>query len=232
MAEGGTKYDWSGEQWEYRTKLLDAIREGRSEEALSLFETYEGGKNRLRMSLMKLIDTLFGVVVEQGGQEVVPEVFRRSPYSSPLVEAWEAEVRAGRATWRDFPLEEFIYQRLDVFRHNHDAALGFQEDEEKYVLTLPHCKTGGAMIDQYAGKLSATDVPYQWSVAREDLFHYCVSCPLRWEVDWLNEHGYPLIMFDPPKGPGDPCVQTLYKDPRDIPDEYFERMGVERKYSR
>jgi hypothetical protein len=184
------------------------------------------------MALVKVIDTLLGLLIEKNGEEIVPEVFRRSPYSSPLVEAWEAQVRDGRADWRDFPLEDFIHQRLDVFRHNHDAALGFYEDGEKYVLTLEHCKTGGAMIDAFGDKLSSNREPHQWTLGRRGMFAYCVSCPLRWEVDWLREHGYPLIIFDPPRKPGEPCTQTLYKDPRDIPDEYFDRMGVKRRYSR
>ena len=228
----GKKYDWASENWEYRSRLLDAIKDGRTEDALALFETYEGGKDRLRMALMKLIDTLLGIVIEQGGENAVPEVFRRNPYSSPLVEAWEARVRAGQADWRDFPLEDFIHQRLDVFRHNHDAVLNVREDEEKYVLTLEHCKTGGAMIDAHGDKLASNREPHQWSLGRKGMFAYCVSCPLRWEVDWLREHGYPLIIFDPPEKPGDPCIQTLYKDPRDVPDEYFARMGAERKYGR
>lgn len=232
MIAADKKYNWEGERWEYRGRLLEAIREGRREDALALFEAYEGGKTRQRMGLLKVIDTLFEVLIERAGEEAIPEVFRRNPYSSPLVEAWEADVRAGKADWRDFPLEEFLYQRLDVFRHNHDEALGFQEDEEKYVLTLAHCKTGGAFIDAQGDKLASNRKPHQWTLGREGLFAYCVSCPLRWEVDWLNEHGYPLIIFDPPRKPGDPCVQTIYKDPRDVPEEYFQRMGVQRKYGR
>jgi hypothetical protein len=224
------KYDWEAEHWEYRGRLLEAIQEGRKEDALALFETYEGGKTRQRMGLLKVIDTLFEVLIEKAGEEIIPEVFRRNPYSHPLAEVWEAQVRAGRADWRDFPLMEFLYQRLDVFRHNHDEALGFYEDDEKYVLTLAHCKSGGAMIDVSGNKLAGNKEPHQWSLGREGLFAYCVSCPLRWEVDWLNDHGFPLIVFDPPKGAGEPCVQTLYKDPSKIPSEYFERMGVNRKY--
>lgn len=230
MAEEEKKYVWADEAWEYRTRLLNAIREGRTEDALAIFEKYEKGKTNQRMGLMKVIDTLFAVLVEKAGEEIIPEVFRRNPYSSPLVEVWESRVKAGQADWRDFPLKEYLYQRLDVFRHNHDEALDFFEDDEKYVLSLRHCKTGGAMIDQNGTNLAANKEPHQWSLGRKGLFAYCVSCPLRWEVDWLNEQGYPLIVFDPPTGPGDPCVQTIYKDPRDIPDEYFERMGVERKH--
>ncbi|HEX2923957.1 MAG TPA: hypothetical protein VHS28_08020 [Chloroflexota bacterium] len=195
-------YVWADEAWEYRTRLLDAIREGRKDEALAIFEKYEKGKTSQRMGLMKVIDTLFAVLLEKADEEIIPEVFRRNPYSSPLVEVWEKKVKAGQADWRDFPLKEYLYQRLDVFRHNHDEALGFYEDDQKYVLTLRHCKSGAAMIDQYDDKLAGNKKPHQWSLGRKGLFAYCVSCPLRWEVDWLNEHGYPLPIQATPARPG------------------------------
>jgi hypothetical protein len=44
-------------------------------------------------------------------------------------------------------------------------------------------------------------------------------------IEW---GGFPAVVAHPPERPGEPCVHYLYKNPEDIPEEYYTRVGKEK----
>ena len=46
----------------------------------------------------------------------------------------------------------------------------------------------------------------------------------------LEEGGLPWAFHEPSQKPGEePCHMVIYKDPQAIPDEVFQRVGMEKK---
>lgn len=54
---------------------------------------------------------------------------------------------------------------------------------------------------------------------------YCSHCSLVNEILPIENFGYPNRITEYPENPGDPCTWYIYKDPDDIPEEYYTRIG-------
>ena len=138
----------------------------------------------------------------------------------PCLHDWMKKFKAGEATFDDFPAEEFLENRATLWQALHDNGDQiWEEDEEKITFTLQHCNSGGFLVsDSY------------YKVIWQGFQCYCLNCTTMWEFGWYKWFGWPLFIMDVPKiGSDGKCVMVMYKDPKDIPDSYYERTGLERK---
>jgi hypothetical protein len=95
---------------------------------------------------------------------------------------------------------------------------------------------GGADADRTRDLLNAIQAlkkagPHTWG--ETDVPIYCSHCPWVHEIFPIQEVGQGgqlwvhAVPF--PKKPGDPCVYHIYKDPKDIPAKYYERIGLKKE---
>ncbi len=54
---------------------------------------------------------------------------------------------------------------------------------------------------------------------------YCSHCSLINETLPIERLGFPMRVTEYPKDPGDKCRWILYRDPKEIPAEAYERVG-------
>jgi hypothetical protein len=113
------------------------------------------------------------------------------------------------------------------------GAFTITEDDEKVTFAMNPCGSGQRLWrnghysrpDGYA----LTDAAHDWSFGRKDFPIYCTHCTFMNEslpIKWL---GFPIYPSHPPDDfDHDPCVWHWYKDPADIPAEYWERYGLEK----
>jgi hypothetical protein len=74
-----------------------------------------------------------------------------------------------------------------------------------------------------------TDEAHDWSYGRKGFPLYCTHCAFMNEIGPINWIGYPVYPSHPPEDfERDPCVWHWYKDPADIPDQHWERYGLDR----
>jgi len=132
----------------------------------------------------------------------------------------------------------FVEMLVDGFRmHSMYPGLTIEEDDEKFIFTMQPCGSGGRLIDGgfYEGPLGYAKLKnagyHTWG--ETDLPIYCAHCPWAQEILPIAMYGDGAqlwIQSSPfPKKPGDPCIQYIYKDPKDIPDHFYERIGMSRK---
>jgi hypothetical protein len=111
------------------------------------------------------------------------------------------------------------------------GAVAIVEDAEKIRLVMDPCGTGGALRRSAATSLSNYNrpTPDTWYRANE-VPAYCAHCAKN-EQMLTSILGYPawVTEFDP--DPAKPCGWTIYRDPADIPERYYTRIG-RRKPSR
>lgn len=210
-------------------RLKLAIRSGDTVEALHLLQETVDAKKGFHDFMVKWANMLLRRIGDLGGDEAVFDAHREmaQAFRPPVVANWEA---AGAERGK-FPMEEFIRQRCIMWQLTHDNELEIEEDEEKFTLTLKPCESGGRLMMWFDGNNpSRTKEKHQITYFREGFQYYCAHCGSMWEFGWYEQHGWPLIIYSPPEKPGEPCVQTLYKDPRNIPDQYYERTGLIRKW--
>lgn len=110
-----------------------------------------------------------------------------------------------------------------------------KEDPEKYTLAYKPCGTGGVARQRIAdGKESnpelfgSTQKPYPWSWGKTGVPYYCCHCAMVNEVIATEAFGHPMRITHWDSDPHKPCIWTIYKDAKKIPEEYYKRIGKEK----
>lgn len=106
------------------------------------------------------------------------------------------------------------------------------EEAERYKLVLNPCGSGGVARQRVeSGKEPRPDLfayssaPASWTWGKEKVCLYCAHCAMVNEVLAIENYGHPMRITEYPAKAEDPCVWYIYKDPKRIPAEYYERVG-------
>ena len=106
------------------------------------------------------------------------------------------------------------------------------EEPERYKLVLNPCGSGGVARQRVEeGREPRPDLfgfskrPWAWTWGRERVCLYCAHCAFVNEILAIENYGHPMRITEYPAQASDPCVWYIYKDPRRIPAEYYERVG-------
>ena len=127
-------------------------------------------------------------------------------------------------------------EALMHFTRVHLQPFDLREDDEKLTFLCPVCPSGGRLLQagHYEPPRSDAHVPgprpLTWG--RETLPAYCCHEPVM-EKASIEKTGVPLFVVDPPERLGvDPCPTYLYKDPADIPERFYTRLGLAKPKAR
>ncbi|MDR1359259.1 MAG: hypothetical protein LBJ48_07930 [Coriobacteriales bacterium] len=114
-------------------------------------------------------------------------------------------------------LQGHVYQHMTLI-----------EDEEKVVLTNTPCGSGGRLIQMggYEPEVGLARIkePSDITFNTPDYPVYCVHCPL-FNMNAVDDTGDFLFLNNPPEKDGSFCEFIFYKDPANIPEEYYKRLG-------
>jgi hypothetical protein len=118
------------------------------------------------------------------------------------------------------------------------------ELEDRFVLRFDPCGSGQRTIrgDWIEGTPARMEPPYEWTVTEEKhswnhytpgVCLYCAHCIILMEEMPMDRFGYPVRVIDPPVYPDtdkDPnvrqkCQWQMFKDPTQVPEEYYTRVG-------
>jgi len=106
------------------------------------------------------------------------------------------------------------------------------EEEDRYVLRLDPCGSGGVARQRVEeGREPRPDLfgfskkpgPLTWG--KERVCHYCMHCTMVNEILAIENYGHPMRITEYPEHAQDACIWYIYKDPKKIPAEYYERVG-------
>ncbi|MEX1139550.1 MAG: hypothetical protein WEF53_09440 [Bacteroidota bacterium] len=110
--------------------------------------------------------------------------------------------------------------------------IGITEEKDRYVLRLDPCGSGGVARQRVeSGKEPRPELfgytkkagPLSWG--KEKVCHYCAHCSMVNEILAIENYGHPMRITEYPEKAEDACVWYIYKDPKKIPAEYYERVG-------
>jgi hypothetical protein len=191
--------------------VRDAIREGRAEDALELLDYGCQIDKNLLDTLISYLDDALTFMAQTLGEEEAFEFVRRR-YTPRVIDFLERNPDALSA----------MQQEVENQR-GHFADVTVTEDEEKYTVRLDPCGTGGRL--RRTKDVARTKEAHPWSWNKKDVPYYCAHCTMMWEIIPIEQRGHPIAVFLPPEQDDDPCLHLYYKNPEDIPAEYFERVG-------
>jgi hypothetical protein len=106
------------------------------------------------------------------------------------------------------------------------------EEPDRYVLKLAPCGSGGVARERVeSGKELRPDLfgfskgPQTWTWGKEKVCYYCGHCAMVNEIMAIENYGHPMRVTEYPDDAASPCLWYIYKDPKKIPAEYYERVG-------
>ena len=214
-------------------RLGDAIAAGDMEKAMELHKENVVNKTNCHHFLVRYINMIIEHFKRYAPDEAIYECME--DYAlwcyPPFLQKWIDDYKAGKVTYKDFPMEEFLVNRAVLWQKTHDNAdQVWEEDEKKITFTLTRCNSGGFLIGESGDKIAVMDTPDARCYNKEGFPAYCINCTTMWEYGWYKWFGWPLMIMDVPTvGCSGKCVMQIYKDPKDIPDSYYENLGLERK---
>jgi hypothetical protein len=80
---------------------------------------------------------------------------------------------------------------------------------------------------------AVTEEPHTWNHNTPGVCLYCAHCIILMEEMPMDRFGYPVRVIDPPVydsertavGVAQKCQWQMFKDPTQVPAEYYERVG-------
>ena len=134
----------------------------------------------------------------------------------------------------DMTVRENVEQHCSgVKGHVHQDIEVVEEDDWIDVIVRP-CGSGGMLMNRGAYEEGCARIseacPETWGLP--DFPIYCVHCPMG-EQGAVDAGGvmrfvHPTDGMESGKDLGPNCVYRIYKDPKDIPEDYFTRIGKKR----
>jgi hypothetical protein len=191
------------------------------------------------------VDHIYGLmneVVRRWGEETMRDVWEHMV--GGLFTSRYAKFDASQYSWEE-SLPTNLYLAMEAMR-GHLVGPGrrgnfeFEEDDDRYTVRFDPCGSGGHIVrgDQEVRHTPPRmEPPYNWAVLEEEhdfgwnkkgVCLYCTNCCVVMQMKPIDAFGYPVRVVEPPTYPDRKdakCTWHIYKDPRKIPDRYYEDVG-------
>lgn len=215
-------------------EAYDAIDRGDGEEAKRLLESFRFEEQLLQDIYVDWIWAMLTWVRDELGEPSVERIMRET------LGSWAI---ARYANYLDLSFDEQLAMTVEGMR-GHLGGPGRQGNVEvvdegnRVVVAFDPCGSGGRARRGDAARNipPATERPefgfshgaHDWTWRREGVCLYCSHCSLVNEILPIERLGFPIRVTEYPEHPEDKCRWILYKDPRDVPAEAYERVGKQK----
>jgi hypothetical protein len=202
--------------WEQAKHAIDV---GDPAEAVRLVDAAAARWRGLQDYSINWITSLLSFIGRELGEDAVEDALRR--FGDEFVRD-----RRDSVDWDALPAETRARAIAGAMVANFGAC-EVDEDDEKITLSF-RCGTGGKLIDE--GRYGADGHLVLREVAgrtfqRDELPVYCAHCSINNEIQPVERGRAPTTVEHPPRAPGEPCVHHVYRDPSNLPDEVYLRIG-------
>ncbi len=227
--------DWEDLGRPTQEMIVNAINEGRVEEAKALADYFIPEGKALHDLFCDWIWDIFTKISEEQGEEAVYRMCRSTQETWMMRRTWKGLLKMS--------VEERVHINAEVMRShrcgpNQDGTVEIIEEQDRISIRMDPCGSGGRMrrgdpVDGTPSRLGppynfgVTRKAYRWSWGRKNVPYYCIHCAIN-EILPIEWGGYPLWVTGYSDDASLPCYWHFYKDPGLIPEEYFERLGFKK----
>ncbi len=191
-----------------KERAIAAIEAGHKEAALRCVEELSIEGQSLHDRYVEWIQSLLGFIAEHMGEESVEKALRQivtDVYRGPWI-----------SQFKEMNPEDIARMWARISK-SHYSDFHIEEDEEKYIITIPYCASGGKI--QQAGKAAGrrTKRDYPWSFNQAGVSYYCchesVFNQMYKELGFMNmQFEYHNQFEDDGTPTGHPCRFYIYKN--------------------
>lgn len=155
-------------------------------------------------------------------------------YGIDEVEKAEREAHTIEAKTVFKPLENADFrttvEHMAKAMRGHLQPLSIVEDDEKVLITMKPCGSGERIVlsGGYEAGLARVKEPHRITYGMKDFPIYCVHCPVMEMLTYesAGNLGGVRLVSDPMEIGF--CHFAFYKDPANIPEEFYSRLGKEK----
>jgi hypothetical protein len=205
-------------------RVIEAIEAGDKDEAKKLAQRMYNEFFSMHDLYRDWIGAMLSFVARRWGDDALEEVMDAG------VKSWWLPNLA------KFPQEpEKLKQRIRMFAgglHGHLQPLHIEEDDEKVVIQMRPCGSGGRLMLE--GKYEGADAlvtlkgKRPLTYGRETFPVYCAHEPIM-EMQDIKANGAPFVVVEPAHEIGrEHCNFIIYKDRAKVPAKYYERLGLKK----
>lgn len=233
--------DWNEIGISTWTKIKEAIEAGRTQQALELVDYLNPESKTIHDLYCDWAYADLTFIAENFGEEQVYHALRYAFQTVGQTPLFKALLYARS-------LEETLQIVAETYRA-HRIGRGemgnftIVDEGDRYMLTMDPCSSGGRMrqTGEIDGLPPRTGPPYNlgvtkkahpWSWGKVGIPYYCLHCCVWSEIIPTERNGYPARLTLYSDDPYQPCGLVYYKNPADIPEEYFTRIGFKKDISR
>jgi hypothetical protein len=217
-----------------RSTLLeayDAIDAGNPDQAKRLLESFRYEQQIIQDIYVDWIWAMLTWVQQRVGEPDVERIMRDT------LGSWAA---ARYANYLELTYEERVALTVEGMR-GHLSGPGrlgnieVADEGNRTVVSFDPCGSGGRARrgDPAAGippaadraEFGASDEAHDWTWGQPGVCLYCSHCSLINEILPIERLGFPMRITEYPENPEAKCRGILYRDPREIPAEAYERVG-------
>ncbi len=197
-------------------QLIDA---GSDSEACERAGTLREEALKLHDGIMSRVSALLTIVYEDYGEEQLSWV---------LSQVMRTDTMDPDGT---LPFREKV-ENIMRFTRSHLLPFTVSEDDEKVTFMPNPCPSGARLIREGHYDSPRNNAIVQGAspltYGRPDFPVYCCHEPSM-ELGSALRTGVPIFIVDPPEDVGtSPCKVYVYKNPQDIPEAYYKRLGLKK----
>lgn len=208
-------------------KINELIEAGRKEEAKAMVDYFRTEFLVVHDIYVQYVQDLLAFIAKTYGENQVEAAFR-----SALGTWFKVRYEA----YDKMPLEEKVRLTAEGMRCHLDGPerqgdFTLLEEKDRFVFKWDPCGSGGALRRRAAAEgreVEAAAKAHPWTWGKKGVCLYCSHCSLVNEILPIENFGYPNRITEYPENPGDPCTWYIYKNPDDIPEEYYARIGKQK----
>lgn len=200
-------------------KVLRALDRNDLEEARNCALVLAEESKHAHDIMVEFVCVLLTYIGNNYGDEEVVKAMRSRHGGKPQV----AERMLGMSP------EDAVRFKTMIHRAHH-SKMTLTEEQDRFVLKLDPCNTGGRMLrdglDKPPVNLGKFRTKLPESYSQTDVLYYCGHCAMHAIMGVQKGAPHPTWIYDRPKNPEDACYQYCYKRTADVPDEYFSELGL------
>ena len=200
--------------------VLQTIDSGNKEKAKELAQRMYKEFNYLHDGYMFWVTGLQSYIYRNYGIKALEEAERQA-------HTIEAKVVFKPPEKTDF---RSLVENMASGLRGHLQPITIIEDDEKVTLTMKPCGSGERLVQKGGYEVGLARVteshPITWGMP--DFPIYCVHCPIMEMLDIENTGDFRLTHIVHEPLCQDSCQFVFYKNPGDIPEEFYRRIGKQK----
>jgi hypothetical protein len=212
-------------------EAYDAIDRGDAEGARALLESFRYEQQILQDIYVDWIWAMLTWVRDQVDEDAVERIMRDT------LGSWASARYAG---YLDLDFDQRLALTVEGMR-GHLSGPGRQgnveltDEGDRVVVAFDPCGSGGRARrgDPARGIPPASERPefgdsqeaHDWTWGERGVCLYCAHCSLVNEILPIERLGFPMRVTEYPRNPADRCRWILYRDPHDVPEWAYTRVG-------